>query len=160
MKRAQTSHLLCKRKWQSTSKTHVREMISKLSPIQASVIYHIPHSVGSARISDWLENSLIMVVYGKFFLFQSELSVQSMNKKFPIDNHYKTIFKSVRNACTSYRVFHEFAENTEFNECFAPFRKKIQFLILYALLKLILSWCKKKQESIPKGCVQAMPLQG
>ena len=41
----------------------------------------------------------------KFLKIQSELSVQSTNKKnFLIDNHYKIIFKSVRNACTSYRV--------------------------------------------------------
>ena len=41
----------------------------------------------------------------KFLKIQSELSVQSTNKIFfLIDNHYKTIFKSVRNARTSYRV--------------------------------------------------------
>ena len=43
-----------------------------------------------------------------FLKIQWELSVQSTNeKKILIDNHYKTIFKSVSNACTSYSVFKE-----------------------------------------------------
>ena len=40
-----------------------------------------------------------------FFKIQSKLSVQTTNRNFfLIDNHYITICKSVRNACTSYRV--------------------------------------------------------
>ena len=44
------------------------------------------HRRGRARHSDWYENSFIIVVY------QSEFS----KKGFLIDNHYKTIFVSVR----------------------------------------------------------------
>ena len=43
-KRTRTCHLLCKRPWgyHSTSKTHVKDRIFKLSPIHGSVIYQIP----------------------------------------------------------------------------------------------------------------------
>ena len=42
-KRSRSCHLLCKRPgcYNSTSKTHVRDMIFKFSPIHASVIYQI-----------------------------------------------------------------------------------------------------------------------
>ena len=43
IKRARTSHLLCKRPrcYHSTSKTHVRDRVFYLSPFHASVIYQI-----------------------------------------------------------------------------------------------------------------------
>ena len=43
-KKAQTCHLLCKRSGyhHSTSKTHVRDRILKLSSIHALVIYQVP----------------------------------------------------------------------------------------------------------------------
>ena len=66
----------------------------------------IKHPVGSTRISDWLENNFIMVVYENFF-FQFVLWTDNSDwifKKILIGKHYKTIFKSVRNACTSPRV--------------------------------------------------------
>ena len=48
-----------------------------------------------------------MVVYEKFFFkVQSEFSVQGTTKQiFVTDNHHKTIFGSVRMACSSYTVF-------------------------------------------------------
>ena len=44
IKKAQTSHLSCKRPgcYQSASKTHVRYRIFKLSPVYASMTYQIP----------------------------------------------------------------------------------------------------------------------
>ena len=44
IKRTRTCHLLCKRPgcYHSTSKTHVRDRIFKLSPIHAWVVYQIP----------------------------------------------------------------------------------------------------------------------
>ena len=49
-----------------------------------------------------------MVVYENFFLKFSQNCVSKVriNKQFLIDNHYQTIIKSVRNACTSYRVYY------------------------------------------------------
>ena len=48
-----------------------------------------------------------MIVYENFFFKLSEnfLSKGRLEKKFLIDNHYKTIFGSIRMACSSYTVY-------------------------------------------------------
>ena len=67
---------------------------------------HIHSPVGSTRISDWLENNFIMVVHDIIFLFLLWTDNSDWILKILIGKHYKTIFKSVRNACTSPRVIH------------------------------------------------------
>ena len=56
---------------------------------------------GRARDSEWNENSFIMVVYKKILKFTQNFLSKVGLKKFVIDNHYKTIFISVRMACYS-----------------------------------------------------------
>ena len=66
------------------------------------------HGRARAHNSDWYKNSFIMVVYENIFLKLSQnflskarLKKFSRLKKILIDNHYKTIFVSVRMACSS-----------------------------------------------------------
>ena len=69
-KRAQTCHCLCKRPGCShrTSKTHVRDRIFKLNPIQASVIYQIPWIRWIHWISDPFRENSIEISH-LFFVF-------------------------------------------------------------------------------------------
>ena len=56
--------------------------------------------MGRARTSDSLENSSIMF----FFICVFHRKFWLNFKKILIDNNYKTIFESVRSACSSYKV--------------------------------------------------------
>ena len=61
----------------------------------------------------------------KFLKIKSKFFVQSTNKKYClIDNHYKSIFKSVRNACTSYRVKRDIfisCHSNQLEKCYTDF---------------------------------------
>ena len=81
-KRARTCCLLCKRPgcYHSTSKTHVRDRIFKLSPIHASVIYQIPWIPWIQWISLPLrENSIYHVLPDKESL--EEMDIWSIQVK-------------------------------------------------------------------------------
>ena len=67
-------------------------------------------SLRAARIDELADSNepAIMIVYEKFFLkFSQNFLSKALQKKFLIDYNYKTIFESVRIACSSYTVIHE-----------------------------------------------------
>ena len=76
----------------------------KIKKLYAVHENRLQYGVGRAHHSDCSENSFIIAVYEKIFS-QNFLSKKRKKNNFLIDNHYKTIFVSVRMACSSYRVF-------------------------------------------------------
>ena len=63
------------------------------------------HGVWRALTSDWSENSFVMLIYQKFLFSRSLENSDWTKKKSLIDSHYKTIYRSVRMACSLYTVF-------------------------------------------------------
>ena len=60
-----------------------------------------PCPVGRALTSDWFVNGFIMVSMRTFLKFSQNSLPKARLKIFLIDNHYKTIFASVRVVCPS-----------------------------------------------------------
>ena len=77
---------------------------SRASATMFFPIYQL-HGVWRVRISDWYENSFIMVSYENFFSRALDRKFWlNFIKNFLTDSHYKTIFGSVRMACSSYTM--------------------------------------------------------
>ena len=89
------------------------KLYGKAQGIPAIQCCYLWHGVWRARHSDRSENSFVMVVYEKNF-FSLDLDRKfwlKFKKKFLIDSHYKTIFRSVRMACSSYTVYEQGCSN-------------------------------------------------